>query len=63
MFIDLVGELGPQNNEAAASAQMPVNEAINKAAESARMLADKAMNKAIDAAVFVELGGGVGANH
>jgi hypothetical protein len=35
VFIDLVGELGPHINKAAASAQMLGNEAINKVAESA----------------------------
>jgi hypothetical protein len=59
VFVDLVGKLEPHIVEAAESAQMPVDEAINEVAASARMLADKA----IDAAVFVELGGGVGATH
>ncbi len=35
VFVNLVGELGPYIHEATASAQMPVNEAINKAAASA----------------------------
>ncbi len=57
VFVDLVGELGPHINKAAASAQMPVNEAINEAAESAQMLADKAIDKDVDAAVCGETGG------
>ncbi len=47
VFVDLVGELGPHIDKADASAQMPVDEAINKAAESARMLADEAIDKAV----------------
>jgi hypothetical protein len=57
VFVDLVGELGPHIDKADASAQMPVDEAINEAAESARMLADEAIDKAVDAAVFVKSGG------
>ncbi len=52
--------MGPYIDEAAASTQMPVNEAIDKAAVSAKMLAGKAINKAIDAVVFVKLGGELG---
>jgi hypothetical protein len=60
VFINLVGELGPHIDKAAANARMPVDEAINKAAESTRMLANKAINEAVDAAVFVESGGELG---
>jgi hypothetical protein len=35
VFINLVGDLGPHIDKAAASTQMPVNEAINVIAASA----------------------------
>jgi hypothetical protein len=35
VFVDLVGELGPHIDEAAASTRMPVDEAINEVAASA----------------------------
>jgi hypothetical protein len=60
VFVDLVGELGPLIEEAAASAGILVDEAINKAAASARMLADVAIDKGVDTAVFVVLGGELG---
>jgi hypothetical protein len=60
VFVNLVGEFGPHINKAAASAQMPVDEAINEAAESAWMLADETIDKVVDAAVFVKLGGEFG---
>ncbi len=59
VFVDLVGELGPLIDKAAASARMPVDEAIDEAAMSARMLADEATDVAINAAALVELGGGL----
>jgi hypothetical protein len=55
-FVYLMGELGPHNNEAAASAQMQVDEAIDEAAANAQTLA----YEAIDTTVFVELGGELG---
>jgi hypothetical protein len=62
VFINLVGELGALINEAAGSAQIPDDEAIDKAAASAQMLADKATDMSVNAAVLVKWGGGVGGN-
>jgi hypothetical protein len=56
VFVNLVGELGPLIKEAAACAQMLVNEAINEAAASVQMLDNKATDVAVNAAALVKLG-------
>jgi hypothetical protein len=60
VFVNLVGELGPLIDKAAASTQIPVDEAINKAAVSAGMLANKATDVVLNAAMLFKLGGGWG---
>jgi hypothetical protein len=52
--------LGPLINKAAASARMPVDEAINKAAASVQTPVDEPLGKAVNAAALVDLGGSWG---